>query len=153
MRGVLSARPDKRLLQTAAFPLPTPPIAYLAEFHDPVGPKRDQAGPPRAGLDALHRVVGGRVGPEQVHEDDAPVLHGQRALQSGDLVDVGDGPPDAAVHAQDAVLDQGGQGQVVEQSVEAGPRPDPVRVAQAFDALQAEAEQGVDVGGLQEGGR
>jgi hypothetical protein len=55
------------------------------------------------------------------------------------------------VHAQDAVLDEGGQRQVVEERVEAGPRPDAVRVAQALDALQAEAEQGVDVGGLEGG--
>ena len=98
-------------------PLPTPPSRYLAEFHDPIGPKRDQAGPPRAGLDALNRVVRGRVGPEQVHQHDAAVLHRQRALQGGNLVDVRDGPPDAAVHAQDAVLDEGGQRQVVEQRV------------------------------------
>jgi hypothetical protein len=52
------------------------------------------------------------------------------------------------VHAQDAVLDQGGQGQVVEERIEAGPGPDPMRVAQAFNALQAEAKQSVDVSGL-----
>ena len=53
-----------------------------------------------------------------------------------------------AVHAQNAVLDEGGQGQVVEQRVEARPRPHAVRVAQPLHALQTEAEQGVDVGGL-----
>lgn len=52
------------------------------------------------------------------------------------------------MHAQNAVFDEGGQGQEVEQRVEARPRPHAVRVAQPLHALQAEAKQGVDVGGL-----
>lgn len=161
-------------------------VVVLAERFDAVGPKRDEARPARARLHTLDRVVGGGVRPQQVHQHDAAVLHGERALQGGDLVDGGDGAADAyegsgrggggrgerilivsipsltlttlslsfsltSVHAQNAVLDQGGQRQVVEQRVEARPRPHAVRVAQPLHALEAEPEQGVDVGGLVSG--
>ena len=50
-----------------------------------------------------------------------------------------------AVHADDAVLDERGQGEPVEERVEARPGPDALLVAQPLYALQPEAEQRVDV--------
>ncbi len=61
------------------------------------------------------------------------------------LVDLVDASADASVHAQDLALDDGGQRQVVEQLVDAPPHEHARLVAQALKALQAEAEQRVDV--------
>ena len=65
-------------------------VVVLAERFDAVGPKRDEARPARARLHTLDRVVGGGVRPQQVHQHDAAVLHGQGALQGTDLVDAAD---------------------------------------------------------------
>lgn len=124
-------------------------LVLFAKLDDSVGPESDEPGAPRRGLHALDGVVGRRVGPEQVHEHEAAVLHLQGPLELGDLLNPADGPADASVHAQDAVLDERGQREVVEERVESRPGPDAVRVAQALDALEAEAEEGVDVGGLE----
>ena len=124
-------------------------LVLLAKLDDSVGPESDEPGASRGGLHALDGVVGRRIGPEQVHKHEAAVLHLQRSLQLGDLLNPADGPADAPVHAQDAVLDERGQREVVEERVEPRPGPDAVRVAQALDALKAEAEEGVDVGGLE----
>ena len=51
------------------------------------------------------------------------------------------------MHAHDAVLHQGSQGEPVEQGVHARPRPH-ARLSQPLQALQTEAEQGVDVASL-----
>ena len=50
-----------------------------------------------------------------------------------------------AVHADDAVLDERGQGEPVEEGVEPRPGPDALLVAQPLYALQPEAEQRVYV--------
>ena len=55
------------------------------------------------------------------------------------------------MHADDAVLNQGGQGKPVEEAVEAIPGPDALLITQPFHALQPKAEQGVDVRGLHQG--
>ena len=55
------------------------------------------------------------------------------------------------MHAEDLVLDAGGERQPVEQGVETRPRPDAVRVPQSLDALYSKAEQGVDVRSLGSG--
>lgn len=124
-------------------------LVLLAKLDDPVGPERDEPGPSRGRLHALHGVVGRRVGPQQVHEHASPVLHLQRALKLGNLLDPADGPADASVHAEDAVLDERGQREVVEERVEPRPGPDAMRVAEALNAFETEAEEGVDVGGLE----
>ena len=53
-----------------------------------------------------------------------------------------------AVHADDAVLYHGGQGEPVEHAVDAVPRKDALLVPQPLYALQPEAEERVDVRGL-----
>ena len=55
-----------------------------------------------------------------------------------------------AVHADDALLDEGGQGEPVEQGVHAVPGPH-ASLAQPLQALQAEAKERVDVAGLPQG--
>ena len=50
-----------------------------------------------------------------------------------------------SMHADDAVLDEGSQGEPVEQGVDALPGPEALLVAHALYALQAEPEQRVDV--------
>ena len=52
------------------------------------------------------------------------------------------------MHADDAVLDEGGQGEPVEEGVDALPGPEPLLVAHALYTLQPEAKQRVDVRGL-----
>ena len=49
------------------------------------------------------------------------------------------------MHADDAVLDEGGQGEPVEEGVDALPGPEALLVAHALYALQPEPEQRVDV--------
>ena len=49
------------------------------------------------------------------------------------------------MHADNAVLYQRGQGQPVEEGVDALPGPEPLLVAHALDALQPEPKQRVDV--------
>lgn len=52
------------------------------------------------------------------------------------------------MHAEDALLNGGGQGQPVEAVVEAGPGHDASLVPQPLYALYPEAKQGIDVCGL-----
>jgi hypothetical protein len=52
------------------------------------------------------------------------------------------------VHAQYLPLNQRRQRQPVEQRVDALPHPDAVLVPQPLQALEAEPEQRIDVGGL-----
>ena len=49
------------------------------------------------------------------------------------------------VHADDAVLYQRGQGQPVEEGVDALPGPEALLVAHALDALQPEPEERIDI--------
>ena len=65
-------------------------------------------------LPHLHRVVGGGVTPEEVHEDDAALLHGERPVEDLYLLDAVDAAADAAVHTEDFVLDVRCQRQPVE---------------------------------------
>lgn len=61
---------------------------HLAEVLDAVGAERHEPRPARARLHALHAVVGRGVGPQEVHQHGAALLHRERALQRGDLVDL-----------------------------------------------------------------
>ena len=85
-------------------------LVLLAKLDDPVGPKGDEPGASRRGLHSLDSVVGRRIGPEQVHQHEPSVLHLQWALELGDLLDPVDRPADTSVHAEDAVLNERGQG-------------------------------------------
>lgn len=52
------------------------------------------------------------------------------------------------MHAEDLPLDERRERQPIKQRVDALPHPDAVLVAEALEALEAEAEERVDVGGL-----
>lgn len=53
-----------------------------------------------------------------------------------------------AVHADDAVLYERGQGQPIEERIDALPGPQPLLVPHALYALQPESKQRIDVRGL-----
>jgi hypothetical protein len=53
------------------------------------------------------------------------------------------------MHAKDAVLNQRGQGQPVEERIEARPGVHPSLVAQPLHTFQPEPEQGINVRSLQ----
>ena len=84
------------VLECFSFFLSTHP----AELFDAVRAKSDKARAARAGLNALHSIIGGGVRPQQVHEHDATLLHGQRPLQLLNLADCVDRATNACTAAQ-----------------------------------------------------
>jgi hypothetical protein len=96
-------------------------------------PKCNQPRPPRVRPQPLDAVVFRGVRPQQVHQNDPlpirPSIHRERPLQGLDLLHLLDRPPDAAMHADDLVLDERGQREPVEELVDALPGVDAGAIA------------------------
>lgn len=69
-------------------------FVVVAELHHTVGSKRNQPGPTWGWLHPGLLVIGGGVGPQQVHQDEAALLQCERPLEFLDLLHAVDASAD-----------------------------------------------------------